>query len=114
MTRDDAAIPRARMSGGERELRSALNRLLSGQGLIHGTLLSRRRVCGKPNCRCVRGQRHESLYLVVSEAGRGRQLYVPADWAEVVRRWIDNYQAARRLMDRLSRLHWEKVQQRQG
>jgi len=44
------------MSARERELRSVLNRLLSRQGLIHGTLLSRQRVCGKPNCRCARGR----------------------------------------------------------
>lgn len=100
------------MSARERELRSALNRLLAGHGVLHGTLLTRRRVCGKPNCRCVRGQRHESLYLVVREGGQGRQLYVPAGWAEIVRRWIGNYQAARQLMDRLSGLHWEKVRQR--
>jgi len=53
-----------------------------------------------------------SLYLVVSEAGRSRQLYVPRDWEPAVRAWIANYGQARRLMDELSSLHWEKVRQR--
>jgi hypothetical protein len=102
------------MSVSERNLRSAINRLLSQQGVVHGTLIERERVCGKPNCRCTRGYRHKSLYLVVSEGGKLRQLYVPADWQATVREWIENYQAARRLMDGLSSLHWEKVRKRQG
>lgn len=101
------------MTARERALRSVLNRLLSGQGVLHGTLLSRRRVCGKSNCRCAQGQLHQSLYLVVTEAGKSRQLYVPAAWAAAVRQWLENYQRARRLMDELSALHWDKIRHRQ-
>ena len=105
--------PRTQMSARERELRSALNRILSQQGLIHGTLLTRKRVCGKGNCRCVKGQLHESLYLVVTEGGKGRQMYVPRQWEAAVRQWIEQYTQARQLMDDLSRLHWDKVRHRQ-
>ena len=101
------------MTAPERELRSVLNRLLSGQGVIHGTLLARKRVCGKGNCRCAKGQLHESLYLVVTEAGKGRQMYVPRQWETAVRQWIEQYTQARRIMDELSNLHWQKVRQRQ-
>ena len=112
MTRQGPAIPRGRMSAAERQLRSTINRLLSQEGVVHGTLIERERLCGKPNCRCARGQRHKSLYLVVSEGGKMRQLYVPAEWEATVREWIKNYQSARRLMDGLSSLHWEKVRNR--
>jgi hypothetical protein len=101
------------MSPGERQLRSALNQLLSQHGLVHGTLVVRRRVCGKPNCRCASGQPHAGLYLIVTEQGRGRQMYVPRRLEAEVRRWIDNYGQARGLLDDLSRLHWDKVRQRQ-
>jgi hypothetical protein len=97
----------------ERELRSVLNRLLSGQGVIHGTLLARKRVCGKGNCRCAKGQLHEGLYLVVTEGGKSGQMYVPQSWAAAVRQWIENYRKARQLMDDLSGLHWDKIRQRQ-
>ena len=102
------------MSAPERQLRSELNKLLSGQGILHGSLLRRRRVCGKPNCRCARGQRHEGLYLVVTEGGQSRQLYVPERFEQTVRDWIDQYGQARKLMDELSRIHWDKVRHRQG
>lgn len=100
------------MSDSERQLRSAINRLVSQHGLVHGTLIRRQRVCGKPSCRCARGQRHESLYLVVTEGRKVRQLYVPVDWEATVRQWIENYQTTRQLMDSLSSLHWDKVRKR--
>ena len=111
MTRQDAS--RTGMSAHERKLRSEINKLLSQEGVIHGTLITRQRVCGKANCRCAKGQLHESLYLVVTESGKGRQMYVPRQWEMAVRQWIEQYAQARRLMDELSNLHWQKVRQRQ-
>ena len=105
--------PRTQMPARERELRSAINKILSQQGLIHGTLITRQRVCGKPNCRCAKGHLHQSLYLVVTEAGKSRQMYVPRQLEPAVREWIEQYNQARQLMDDLSRLHWDKVRHRQ-
>lgn len=101
------------MSPAERQLRSALNQLLGQRGLAHGTLVVRRRVCGKPTCRCVKGQLHEGLYLVVTEGGASRQMYVPRRCEADVREWIDNCAKARGLLDELSRVHWDKIRQRQ-
>jgi hypothetical protein len=106
-------IFRGQMSAAERQLRSALNRLLSQHGVVHGTLLTRQRVCGKSTCRCTRGHPHESLYVVVTEGGQSRQMYVPRRWESAVRQWIANYSHARQLMDELSRLHWDKIRDRQ-
>ena len=100
------------MSGQERGFRSKLAQLIHQAGVLRGTLLSRRRVCGKPNCRCAKGQLHESLYLVVSEAGRTRQLYVPKDWEAAVRRWVQGYRAAQELLEEISRIHWDKLRNR--
>jgi hypothetical protein len=100
------------MSERERKLRSQINRLFSQQGLIHGTLITRKRVCGKPNCRCTRGQLHESLYLVATEGGKSRQMYIPTSWEPLVRQWIEHYAQVRQLMDELSHLHWDKIRQR--
>ena len=101
------------MSVQERRLRSRLNKLLSGQGIIHGSLIRRRRVCGKSYCKCTRGELHEGLYLVVTEQSKSRQLYVPKQWEQTVQQWIDDYREARKLMDDISRIHWDKVRNRQ-
>ena len=112
MTRQRGPIPRGRLSAQERQLRSALHRILHEGGLLHGSLIARQRRCGKSGCRCTRGHPHESLYLIVTEAGKSRQMYVPRHWEPLVRGWIDNYAAARRLLNELSALHWDKVRRR--
>lgn len=101
------------MSSEERKTRSRLAQLATQNGLLRGSLLVRRRKCGKPNCHCAQGEGHESLYLVISEAGRTRQLFVPKDWEPLVRQWVENHQRARQLMEEISRLYWDKVRKRQ-
>jgi len=47
--------------------------------MVPGSLYLLRRTCGKPTCRCTRGQRHSVWVLTRSEAGRSRLYTVPAD-----------------------------------
>lgn len=102
------------MPAAERRARSRLTQLISQRGVLRGSLLVRGRVCGKPNCKCARGQKHESLYLVISEGGRTRQLYVPKDWESRVRRWVEDHRRARQLMEEISRIYWDKVRHRRA
>ncbi len=97
------------MSVQERRLRSALAKLLSQKGIIHGTLSLRQRVCGKPNCKCASGQKHDGLYVLVRHEGAVRQMYVPRDRREAVRQWVENYRKARELMDELSDIYEGQV-----
>lgn len=106
-------IPRTRMSPQERHLRSQLVQLLSGVGLLRATLNPRRKVCGKPTCRCARGEKHAALYLVVSEDGKPRQLFVPQSLEPQARQWVASYQRVRDLLDELSRLYWDKLSRRE-
>lgn len=102
------------MSREEREARSRLKQLiLQDVGLLRGTLSVRQTVCGKPNCRCARGERHTSHVLVASYEGNPRQLYVPESLAPVVREWIAEYQKLRELLEILSGIHWDKVKRRE-
>jgi len=114
MSDKKAPIPRAAMSARERQWRSKLAQLVSQRGFIRGALLERRRVCGKPNCKCASGQGHSALYLVLSKEGRTKQLYVPKRWQSDVRQWVANYHDVRDLMEKISQDHWNKVQKRQG
>lgn len=107
-------ISRAHMSARERDLRSKLAKLLHSAGILRGTLNVRERVCGKPNCKCTRGEKHVSLYVVASEGGKQRQLFVPKDWEDDVRLWVRNHQEIRELTEELSQLYWRKVQKRES
>ncbi len=106
-------IPRAKMTAQERQVRSQLAQLVNQRGVMRGSLSVRRRVCGKAGCKCTRGQLHESLYLVLSEEGRTRQLYVPRAFEARVRQWVENHRRARRLMEEISRRYWKRVRDRQ-
>ena len=112
MAEKKGEIPRSKMTAAERRARSRLAQVLSQRGVIRGTLLVRRRRCGKVNCRCARGDGHESLFLVISENGRTRQLFVPKDWESRVRLWVEDYHRARVLLEEVSRVYWDKVRER--
>ena len=71
------------------------------------------RTCGKPGCRCNRGQKHVSLYLVASEGGKLRQLFIPKSLEAQARQWVAAYQRVRELLEELSQLHWDKLRRRE-
>ncbi len=105
---------RSRMSRAEGDLRSRLTKLLHAGGIIRGSLAFRERTCGKLGCRCVtKGKKHPGLYLVVSEEGKYRQVFVPKAFEEIVRRWVENYAEARALLEEISRLHHAKLRKRE-
>ena len=106
-------ISRTALTAQERTWRSKLTQITAGRAFLRGTLLERERLCGKPNCRCARGQKHRSLYLVLSDGKRQRQLFVPRDWEERVRQWVANHKALRKLVSQVSELYWTKVKKRQ-
>jgi hypothetical protein len=67
----------------------ALARLLP---MMAGSLVEQYVTCGKPRCRCTRGQKHGPLYyLYWKEQGRSRSLYVPREKVSELRRQIRNY-----------------------
>jgi hypothetical protein len=101
------------MSPAERHLRSQLNQLLSSTGLLRASLSVHERTCGKPGCRCNRGQKHVSLYLVASEGGKLRQLFIPKSLEAQARQWVAAYQRVRELLEELSQLHWDKLRRRE-
>ena len=47
-----------------------IGRLQSGAPMIKGSIYTRERLCGKPQCRCVRGHRHRDSVLAIRRGGR--------------------------------------------
>jgi hypothetical protein len=57
---------------------------------LPGTLQRQQRRCGRPGCRCQRGELHGPYtYLAVRIGGRGRLLYLPQALVEPVRRRLE-------------------------
>ena len=102
-------LSRSRLPAGERKRRSRLTQIVSGQRFLRGTLAPRRRRCGKPNCRCARGELHASLYLVQSQGGKPRQVFVPKEWEERIRQSVQGYQEIQQLLEELSEVEWQRL-----
>jgi hypothetical protein len=99
----------SRLPAGERKRRSRLTQMVSGQRFLRGTLAPRLRRCGKPNCRCAQGELHASLYLVQSQGGKPRQVFVPEEWEERIRQGVHGYQEIQQLLEELSEVEWQRL-----
>lgn len=81
----DMASDREETQRRRRHLREQL-RALSGEPLMRGSIVERRRRCGRPNCACARDPdaRHGGKFLTVYLEGRTHALHLrPADEARV-------------------------------
>jgi hypothetical protein len=107
-------ITRSEMSPEERRLRSRLIQVLSGGGVLRGSLSLRYRKCGNPGCKCARGEGHRGLYLVYSQEGRVRQVFIPRQFEGQVQQWVDQYQEVRQLLEALSEVNLAKVPRKRG
>lgn len=103
-------LSRAELSAGERELRSRLAQIVSGKRFLRGALSERSSKCGKPNCRCATGEGHPSLYLVQNENGKVRQICVPKDLRDLVRKAVGEFQEMQSLLREVSELEWKRCQ----
>lgn len=103
---------RSHLSAEERRWRAKLAQLVSNAGLLRGSLTLRRRVCGRPNCRCTDGQTHDAWYLTTTKNGRRTQLYVPHQEEEATKQWVENFQRVRELLEKISELHWKRLKER--
>lgn len=108
----NALPPRSSLPAGQRSRRSRLTQIVSSQRFLRGTLAPRQRQCGKPNCRCARGQLHRSLYLVQSHDGQPRQVFVPKEWEERIRQSVRGYQEIQQLLEELSEIEWQRLLER--
>ena len=102
-------MSRTRFDARERAIRSRLAKLVHDRPVLRGTLTRRALTCGKPNCRCATGEKHEYLYLSCSRQGTVHQVYVPRRIEEQVQRWVANYREALALLEELSDRSWDTL-----
>lgn len=78
-----------------RRERARLARRLGRRGeILKGSLVMRATRCGRPGCKCARGEKHGPyLYVSVFRGGRTRSVYVPQHLEGEVRRWVESARA---------------------
>jgi hypothetical protein len=75
--------------------RTVTTRRTDDPELLRGTLLIKRRRCGKPNCRCVHDEPHETPVLSYSEGGRTKTVALRPEDVPAVEAALARYDAAR-------------------
>ena len=75
---------------------------LSARGaprLVRGSLITLRRRCGKPTCRCADGVPHETPALSYSFQGRTRTVTLRSEDLPAVKGALERYAAARQRLE---------------
>ena len=90
-----------------RQRQAAERVLLERRALLKGTLVEVQRTCGKPGCKCARGQKHTCRQLSASVEGKTRTWNVPRRYLARVKRLTENYRRLRR-----ARADWVRLNAR--
>jgi hypothetical protein len=90
-------------------LDSRVKRVAAGKPLLAASLVAISRVCGQPGCRCARGEKHPGHQLTYKMHGKTHTVYVPVDFTEEVRSWIEEHRRLKRLLQEISELALELV-----
>lgn len=100
-----------------RNRREGLAKLLPPlREILRGSLMERYLTCGKPDCKCARGERHGPLwYLSVSlDQAHRTGSTVPSYQVEQVRRWIENYHRVKERLEKISDINRELLRREKG
>lgn len=75
-----------------------LQKMLKAESMIKGSVYNRKCTCGNPNCKCAKGELHNTPTLSLSRAGKTRLVYLTkytlTERAEI-KRQVKSYQGFR-------------------
>lgn len=96
----------------ERAARSRLAQVLhAGRPLLGGSVVSMARKCGKPSCKCARGEKHVSLYLAVRHDGKRKMIYIPPPLEERVLRAVEDRAQVDQWLDEIAQAFLKELLQ---
>jgi len=87
------------------EIRPLVRSMISDKPLVRGTVYELKRKCGKPGCKCARGELHPRMVLSASEGGRTKIRAIPRGRLADVKIRGRRYQQFRRSRARLGEIH---------
>jgi hypothetical protein len=87
-----------------RMLESRVKQVAARKPLLAASLVAFDRRCGKPGCHCAEGEKHHGHQLTYKVRGKTRTVYVPVDFTEEVRLWIDEHHRLKCLLQEISQL----------
>ena len=79
---------------------------------VHGSLVETQRTCGKPGCRCARGEPHTAFYLSRRVEGKTRLEHVSRDKVLLVRQWRKEHERLLSLVEALTSALLKELRER--
>ena len=92
------------------EIKGLVEPFFSDRPMIKGTVYELKRRCGKPGCKCARGELHARMVVSASEGGKSRLQVVPHGFLVEVEAKVRRYQELRRARARLVEVHQKMLQ----
>jgi hypothetical protein len=89
--------------------RSQLTKLLQSRPMLRAGLVSMARTCGKPSCKCAKGEKHVSLYVSLRVGRTRKMIYVPPELEPTVRSWAESYREAAALWETMLQEYLQRL-----
>lgn len=93
----------------ERSRKEVFRKVSRTDEIIKGSLVTMRRECGHPNCRCAKGEKHVSLYLSQFVNGKPRMTYIPKTIEKQTQAAVKNYKEMVKCINELSGINLEII-----
>src|SRR4030066_1061192 len=87
------------------EIKGLVEPLFSDRPVIKGTVYELKRRCGKPGCKCARGELHARMVASASQGGKTGLQVVPHGFLVGVQAKVRRYQDLRRVRARLGEIY---------
>jgi len=87
------------------EIKGLIEPFFSDRPMMKGTVYELKRRCGKPGCRCARGELHTRMVVSASEGGKTKLQVIPKGFLVEVQAKVRRYQEHRRARARLGELY---------
>ena len=100
---------RQSLAGLSNQIRQAAEPFFSDKPVVKGSAYELKTKCGKPGCKCAKGQLHVRMVLSASEKGKTRLRAIPHGFLVEVQTKARRYQELRRARARLVEVHKEML-----
>jgi len=89
---------------------SHLAKLIHKGSFLRGNIVTMKRVCGYPNCKCVReGEKHVSMYIGKKQDATTKMIYIPKRLEDEVEKKINAYHGIKKLVEKVSELNYSDL-----
>jgi Family of unknown function (DUF6788) len=100
------SLLRSQLNQAPQQLAALLALCFGRESLLPGSMYTLRRKCGKPNCHCARGALHESTILSYRGQGRPKNISLPPEQIDALRKMTDDYRRFRQTRAKIVR--WQR------